>query len=137
MGNNYLALDVGDRRVGLSVARSDVRFAIPKGAIDRSVEDVWAVLLKLIEDEDIGTVVMGLPRGLDGQETAQTAITREFAADFEARLGILVQFQDEAGTSRQAEDALRARKVSYTKSDIDALAATTILTDYLSEHREA
>jgi putative Holliday junction resolvase len=130
--STILALDVGDRRVGVAIANTIAKLASPLCAIDRKTEDVWEALAKLISKHDPVIIAIGLPRGLEGQETAQTATVREFVSQFESRFDIPVHLQDEALTSRQAEEELRSRGVGYTKGDIDALAATYILADFLN-----
>ena len=77
-------------------------------------------------------VVVGLPRGLDGHDTAQTLAVRRFTDDtIWRKLHIEAVFQDEAGTSSVAEDRLKEAGKPYAKADIDAEAATIILQDYL------
>lgn len=131
-GNNYLALDVGDVRIGVAIAGAVARIAHPAGALLND-GDVWVSLSKIVTDEAVGTLVIGLPRNLQGDDTPQTTKIREFARAAEARLGLPVVLQDEALTSRAAEAELIARGGHYTRGDIDALAATRILDDYLME----
>jgi putative Holliday junction resolvase len=128
---NILALDVGDRRIGVAVASSIARLARPLTVL---INDgtLWRELSKLLASEQIGTVVVGLPRSLGGEDTAQTRIIRAFVSDLKTKTAIPVIFQDEALTSRQAEAELRARGKEFAKGDIDALAATYILDDYLN-----
>ena len=76
--------------------------------------------------------MVGLPRGLDGQRTAQTEEVEAFARGLGERFGLPVHMQDEAVTSKQAEAELEARGKPYGKGDIDALAATYILQDWLA-----
>ena len=131
-----IGLDVGSVRIG--VARSDgiARIATPVGAISND-NTVWKTLGEYCSAEHCVRLVVGLPRGLSGQETAQTRFARTFAETAQKRLGLPVVLQDEAVTSRQAEAELIARGKPYNKGDIDALAATYILEDYLTEHRGA
>jgi putative Holliday junction resolvase len=81
-------------------------------------------------------LVIGLPRGLDGQETAQTRAVREFAEQLKPAVQLPYYWQDEAVTSRQAEEELKSRGKPYQKGDIDALSATYILEDFLRDHPE-
>jgi putative Holliday junction resolvase len=73
-----------------------------------------------------------LPRGLDGQETTQTKIVEAFIYQLKSKIDLPIHIQDEAVTSKQAEAELQARGQGYNKEDIDALAATYILQDWLS-----
>ncbi|HWT56096.1 MAG TPA: Holliday junction resolvase RuvX [Candidatus Microsaccharimonas sp.] len=127
-----LALDVGGTRIGVAAADAQLRFANPLTTLTND-EAIWDRLAALLQEHDVQTVVVGLPRGLEGQETAQTSICRDFAKELRERLQIAVALQDEATTSLKAEAELKARGKPYEKSDIDALAATYILEDYLHE----
>jgi len=80
--------------------------------------------------------VVGLPRGMQGQHTAQTAEAEAFAKSLRAQSGLPVHMQDEAVTSKQAEDELKGRGKPYGKGDIDALAATYILQDWLASQEK-
>ncbi|MGH7241693.1 MAG: Holliday junction resolvase RuvX [Candidatus Saccharimonadales bacterium] len=131
-----LALDVGGTRIGVASADTQLRFANPLTTLLND-EAIWETLAALVQEHDVQTVVVGLPRGLEGQETAQTSICRDFAKTLSERLKIAVALQDEATTSLKAEAELKARGKPYEKSDIDALAATYILEDYLhDEYKE-
>lgn len=127
-----LALDVGGVRIGVAAADAQLRFANPLITLTND-ETIWNRLAALIQEHDVQHIVVGLPRGLQGQETAQTSICREFAEKLSERLKVAVSMQDEAATSVKAEAELRERGKPYEKSDIDALAATYILEDYLQE----
>lgn len=123
-------MDVGERRIGVARAGVEARLAQPLTTLIHD-DDIWQTLAWLIEEQQADTVVVGLPRGLDGQETAQTGVARAFASALEQRLKVAVYLQDEAVTSKRAEAELDARGKPYQKGDIDALAATYILEDYL------
>lgn len=132
-----LALDVGGRRIGVAMASTIARLPAPLTVIDREVsKDAMVDIMKLVEAHQVGVVVVGLPRGMQGQETAQTKATRVFAANLAERLQVPVVLQDEAGTSIQAEATLKEQGKTYTKGDIDAEAASIILNDYLQTHMD-
>jgi putative Holliday junction resolvase len=125
-----LALDVGSVRIGVARASSLVRLPEPLMTLQNGPQTVEQIK-QLVIEHDAHTLVVGLPRGLEGQETAQTAAVREFVALLSQQLSIPLVLQDEAVTSRKAEEELQARGKPYAKGDIDALAATYILDDYL------
>ena len=127
-----LALDVGAARIGLALASHVARLARPYGALAHG-DDVLDRLREICDKERVSQVVIGLPRGMSGQATQQTATVESFGQRLES-LGLPVHWQDEAVTSVRAEEELRSRGKSYTKGDIDALAATYILEDYLHEN---
>lgn len=132
---NVLALDVGDKRIGLALARADVRVPIALATLERNNEDFWQQLVQAATDNNIQQIVIGLPRGLDGQDTAQTLAARAFAEELSAHLDLPQSWQDEALTSVRAEAALNTSNKPYAKSDVDSLAATFILSDYLDTEK--
>jgi putative Holliday junction resolvase len=134
--NNILALDVGDARVGVAIAHSIARLPRPLTTLDNS-ETIFDALRQLIASENVDRIVVGLPRNLSGDATAQTGVAEAFAKRLADQTGLSVAMQDEALTSVKAEKELRARGAAYTKGDIDALAATYILEDYLQAHEGA
>lgn len=132
MSTGYLlGIDYGGARVGLALASMIARLPTPFETIDNG-PDLIEKLLEIIKSQNVITVVVGLPRSLEGNETRQTTLAREFASKLKAH-GLHVVLQDEAATSIAAEEELQARGEDYTKEEIDALAATYILDDYLRE----
>jgi putative pre-16S rRNA nuclease len=130
---NLMALDIGERRIGVARANAGIGIASPLATLERS-DSTTQDIRKLLKDNNANVLVVGLPRGLEGQETAQTAAVRKFAEQLKAHINIPLRLQDEALTSRKAEAELNARGKAYKKSDVDALAATYILEDYIAEH---
>lgn len=125
---NLLALDVGEKRIGLALGDSSVRIAVPFGYIERS-EDSLARLVEIILDHDITTVVIGYPRNQSGEPTHQTTLVTGFADELKkTETGVEIEFQDESLTSVEAERRLGLVK---DKGEIDAEAASIILQDYL------
>jgi putative holliday junction resolvase len=85
-------------------------------------------LKRLISELDVDTIVVGLPRNLHGDDTAQTVWVRQWADGLKAKIDLPIYWQDEALTSKQALSYKRD-----TKSSVDehALAAAVILQDFL------
>lgn len=133
--DSILALDVGAKRIGVAVANAVARLSRPLVTIENTPE-VMDELHKLVREQQAVIVVVGLPRNLSGQETAQTKVVESFGEQLEQHLKLPLYWQDEAVTSEQAEAELLKRKKPYAKGDIDALAATYILEDFLNEHPE-
>lgn len=106
------------------------RLARPLTTLERS-PSVAAEIQRIVSEERVSAIIVGLPRGLDGQETVQTRATRAFAAELATTVTVPLHFQDEATTSLQAEAELKSRGKPFAKSNIDALAATYILEDYM------
>ncbi|HVQ44243.1 MAG TPA: Holliday junction resolvase RuvX [Candidatus Saccharimonadia bacterium] len=123
----YLGIDYGTKRVGLATADADAKVATPLTAV---APHELAVAIE--REGPFEAVVVGLPRGLDGQDTPQTLAVRRFSDDvLWRRLHLEPVFQDEAGTSALAEDRLKESGKPYNKGDIDSAAAALILQDYL------
>lgn len=129
-----MALDVGTRRIGVALAESNIRIAIPFTTVEVDEEgSEIEQILKIIASEEIDIIVVGLPRNSSGEETAQSTYTKKFAQKFEEFVDKIV-FQDESLTSVQAENLLKSYKKPYSKGDIDMNAAAIILQDYLEEN---
>lgn len=133
--SSVLALDVGSKRIGIASASLIARLPHPLTTLEND-DNFFESLKQIINHEDAGTLVVGLPRGLQGQSTDQTRFTEAFALKLKETIGLPVYLQDESVTSEHAEAELRNRGKDYSKGDIDALAATYILDDWLAEHAE-
>lgn len=126
-----LALDVGEKRIGVAIAQSNIRIAI---AYDTLLVDGSELeqITRIVNQEKVSTIIVGYPRNQSGETTQQTKTVEAFAKKIES-IGKEVIFQDESLTSVKAEEILRSRGKPYQKSDIDALAASLILQDYLEQ----
>lgn len=128
-----LAIDVGEKRIGVAIANSLSRLPAPLRTVEGGNNALQSVL-ELAREHNASAIVVGLPRGLNGQETSQTGVIREFVDLLKNSTPVPVFLQDEAGTSKKAEKELADRGVRYNKTHVDALAATYILEDYLGEN---
>jgi putative holliday junction resolvase len=133
--NSILALDVGSKRIGVAVANVVARIAHPLTTISNDDKALRAIK-DVIVSERAAVLVLGLPRNLSGDSTKQTEAVQVFGKTLEPLLGLPVYWQDEALTSVKAEKELNRRGKDYQKGEIDALAATYILEDFLLEHPE-
>lgn len=134
-----VALDVGERRIGVAVSDLTRTLARPHAALPTTGLDGNALQVSLDEiarlaDEDpLDAIVVGLPRHLDGSANAMTPRVERFAARLRDRAGVAVILQDERLTSVEAESLLAARHKDWRarKKRLDAAAAAIILQDYL------
>lgn len=133
--SSILAFDVGERRIGVALANVQARLASPLKTLLRGESTLHDIQM-LVDEHAAVALVVGLPRGLDGQHTKQTIAVEEFKASLETVLSVPVYWQDEAVTSRQAEAELKSRGRPFEKGDIDALSATYILEDFIHDHPE-
>lgn len=126
---NLLALDIGERRIGLAMADTGVKIAVPFGFLENT-EQVMTDLTEVILRHEISTIVVGYPRNQSGEPTKQTEYVEDFVeAMTEIDVDVDIVFQDESLTSVQARE--RLGKNIRQKGDIDAEAASIILQDYL------
>ena len=127
-----LAIDYGDKRIGLAISDEGGTLASPlevieaAGAIER--------VRKIIDSEGVGRVIVGMPLNMDGS----VGPAARKVMDWGAQLGVDVIFVDERLSSFEAEGTLRQRKAAgerltwdQKKRRLDALAAAAILQDYL------
>lgn len=128
---NLLALDVGEKRIGVALADTAVRIAVPYDTVEVDGNEI-ATIGALVVSESINIIVVGYPRNQAGLATAQTLYVEKFVEQL-AHLEATIVFQDESLTSVMAEERLKAHKRPYAKGDIDAQAAAIILQDYIEE----
>lgn len=132
----YLALDVGDVRIG--IAMSDMLGIIANGYetyVRKKNESDFVYLNELVKNNEIGTVVVGLPVNMSGDEGNRAKIVRDFAAELQKHIDIPIVFQDERLSTVSAERILLEADVSRNKRKtvIDKIAATIILQSYLDK----
>lgn len=132
MGSKFLGIDYGRARVGLAVAADDTAPERLKTLPNDS--SLIKRLQAIMAEQGITQVVVGLPRGVEGEETAQTALVREFVRTLQATTKVPVELQDEFATSEMAEERLgvHGRPTSEQSALIDQEAAVIILEDYLA-----
>jgi putative Holliday junction resolvase len=126
-----LALDYGNKRVGVAIAHEIARLPRPLTTLHNN-ETLLSEIRKLVDSEHVKIVVVGLPRGMDGGYTSQTRAAEHFATELSGVLMIPVELEDETLTSVDAEATLAGHQ--HAKGDIDAMAACFILERYLVEH---
>ena len=127
-----VGLDVGEKRIGVSVADSSVRIAVPFSTIEVDGDELKSIA-EIVLKEDADVVVVGYPRNQQGEVTAQTKYVEDFADKLDF-LEAKIVFQDESLTSVLAEQQLISHKRPYSKGDIDAQAAALILQDYVERN---
>jgi len=119
---NVLGIDHGQKNIGLAWCDTGIGAVLPFGIIKGGNLNELA---KLIEDERITRVVIGLPLGLDNTENPHTALVRKFGEELEKRVVAQVVFYDERFSSAAADRM--GGGVSR-----DEKSAMVILEDYLS-----
>lgn len=105
--SRLLGIDLGTRRIGLALADTDTAELRPLATLRRgSPERDVALLGRLIEEQDVDELVIGLPRNMDGSEGQQAADTRAWADDVAVRLDRPICWRDERLSSERAEARL-------------------------------
>lgn len=132
-----LGIDFGIKRVGLALMDEAALFAYPVDAITRSTrQQLFDDLLEIVEKESVSHIAIGLPLGMDGQETDTTRQARNFADSLERKVpgAVSIDLMDERLTSMEAKDQLReaGTKSKKMKGKLDSQAAVIILETWLN-----
>ena len=135
-----LAVDFGERRVGLAVSDPTATLARPLPTLLRrpGKRAPVAQIARIAAEHEAVTVVVGLPLDLSGDETPWTQTVRDFGTKLASASGIAVEYLDERLTSVMAERAVRSlglkRSERVRKDRIDAMAAVMILQAWLDRN---
>jgi len=135
-----LGIDYGTKRVGLALSDGLGLLAHPYATLTRTTrERLFTEVLAIIAKENVQAVVLGLPLGLDGQETEATRQVRNFAASLARRVNVPIHFENEALSSKAAEEQLRQARLRGKKQleALDQQAAAIILSDYLERRQSS
>ena len=135
-----MGLDVGEKRIGIAISDATATLARPVGVL--KVAGLGTSVITMVsdeiarlsaEDDPVSSIIVGLPKRLDGSPNDMTPRVERFAADLGRRSGLPVVLQDERLTSREAESRLAVREKDWRvrKQRLDAAAAAIILQDYL------
>lgn len=139
MEKRILALDIGDRRIGIAISDPFNSYAMPVETYWRTgnfAQDV-AAMSEFALSRDVGEIVCGLPVNADGSDSVQTEKTLKFIYALQEVTPMPVYCEDERFTSIQAhhvlhEEGLKAKK---HKKNVDSIAASYILDSYLASRR--
>jgi len=133
-----LALDVGDRNIGIAVSDALRTIAQGRSTLRRtSWEGDLAYLRKVVEEYEVEKIVVGNPLHMDGRESAQGKKIAAFATKLSKSLGTPVIFWDERLTSFAAEQLLEEMGLKWRdrKKHVDKIAAMLILQGYLDSQK--
>ena len=129
-----MAIDYGDQRIGLAV--SDLLGMLCGEAWTMNEWDMERASKRISEEaaaREVGTLVLGLPKNMDGSEGVRAEKSREFKAMLERDSGLPVVLWDERRSSIEAHAILHAngKKEKKHRKTVDAVAASLILEGYL------
>ena len=131
-----LALDIGERRIGVAISDPSGTIARPLQTLVRgSREEDFAALAALVAEHEVSLVVVGRPLSLDGTEGPQARRVTGYARALAAHLPVPLVLWDERYTTLTAEEILRQtrkkKRRRHAKGEVDAVAAAVILQSYL------
>ena len=130
-----MGIDYGDARTG--IAMSDLLCSIVGSTTvihSRRMDKTLEEIVKLVQTQDVGELVVGLPRNMNGSEGPRAELCREFAVKLEEATGLKVTLWDERRTTVEAHNILSAHNYhgKKRKDTVDAVAASLILEGYLA-----
>lgn len=138
-----LGLDYGTKTVGVAISDEAQIIAQPLVTIERKhankLRQTYAQIESIIEEQDVGRIVLGHPKNMNNTEGERAEATKEFMEALERRTGLPVILMDERLTTVEADRILDETGVakSARKEHIDKMAAAIILQSYLDkEHNE-
>ena len=124
-----MGIDYGDARTG--IAFSDLLCTIVGSTTvihSRNPEKTLAQIVTLVKEHDVGEIVMGLPKNMNGTEGPRAELCREFAGKVEEATGMSVRLWDERRTTVEAHQILNEHNYhgKKRKDTVDAVAASLI-----------
>lgn len=130
-----MGVDYGDARTGIAV--SDLLCSLVGTTTvihSRNMEKTITQICAMVKDSDVGEIVVGLPKNMDGTEGVRAELCREFAQKLEEATGLPVKLWDERRTTVEAHNILSQHNYhgKKRKDTVDAVAASLILEGYLA-----
>ena len=130
-----MGIDYGDARTGVAI--SDLlcsivgtTYVVPSRNREKAIADI----VRLTKENQVGQIVVGLPRNMDGTEGPRAELCREFADALQQATGLPVAMWDERRTTVEAHNILSQHNYhgKKRKETVDAVAASLILEGYLA-----
>lgn len=138
MSKKQLALDVGSKRIGLAISDELGMFAHPLYTIHRKgIQRDIEALVEIITSNNIGDIIVGLPKNMDGSIGFQVEKTHAFIDKLKGHIDNNIIFWDERLSTKTAKDIMLTLNIKQEekKNIVDTIAAVVILDDYLSSKR--
>ena len=135
-----MALDVGEKRIGVALSDPTGMLATPLATISRQQQDAdLGEVTRLAVEHEVDEIVVGMPISLSGRIGAQAGRVSRFADALTERSSLPIRSYDERYSSKEAERMIReaGSSPSRNKARIDAVAAAVILQGYLDSRRSA
>ncbi|MFC1967162.1 Holliday junction resolvase RuvX [Chloroflexota bacterium] len=128
-------MDIGDRRIGLALSDPGEILATPLTIVER-INDADAIraITDIVEKNQVGKIIAGLPVSMDGSLGAQVEKVKTFVAELGKHTTVPIKYSDERLSTISARE-IRQKKGKPDRSRDDAVAAAFILQWYLDEFR--
>lgn len=133
-----LALDIGERRVGVAVSDPTGRVATPLKVLSAPLSADISALKRIIDDYEPRLIVIGLPLSMDGSEGPQARVVRAEGERLERMLAIDITYHDERLSSVAAQRSMAEAGADSKarRGSVDMVAAAILLQTYLDAHGE-
>ena len=129
-----LAIDYGRRRIGVALSDPMRIIASPHGILSsRSPDELFSQICRLVRDLDVSKIVVGLPLGLQGEESPMAKEVSEWGRRLKEKTGVEVCFLDESLSTAEADRISRA--LGSKQVPVDDIAASLNLREYLEQLR--
>ncbi|HEX6292382.1 MAG TPA: Holliday junction resolvase RuvX [Herpetosiphonaceae bacterium] len=137
VGGRIIALDVGEKRIGVAACDPSGIVVRPVGVVQADPrERALAEIQRIVHDEEAVLVVVGLPLTLRGEHGPQAQRVADFVEKLKAVVTVPLVMRDERFTSVEAQriiDERGGKRKKRRRGEVDEIAATLILQDYLQE----
>lgn len=133
-----MALDVGDKTIGVAISDALLLTAQPRPTIRRKdLESDVRTIRRLAVENEVHEIVVGQPLHMDGRESRQSQKVARFVEELQKVLDLPIVFWDERLTSFEAEQHLEQMGLHWRqrREQVDKVAAMIILQNYLDSHQ--
>ncbi len=131
--SRILAIDYGEKRIGIALSDETKKIALPKEHI---LNKEKVAILRLIAENEVDEILIGLPKNLAGQETTAAGQVRRFASWLKKSVKLPIHFIDERFTTREAAAKLRGEhrlRGPKLRAAVDSMSAQILLQAYLQK----
>ncbi|MCF7836099.1 MAG: Holliday junction resolvase RuvX [Candidatus Marinimicrobia bacterium] len=143
--SRILGIDYGTKKMGLALSDESVSFAFPFTVIPvTSYEDVFFLIKKFCDENDVGKIVLGKPEGFKGNSRKILEKINNFKTHLEKKVGLPVVYENEVLTTQQAKRPFKvnqprgklsnARISTSNTRGVDASAAAIILQSHIDKN---
>jgi len=132
-----MGIDYGSVRIGLALSDPLQIISRPFLVIPNEGDNTFEVIKKIISEQAVSRIIVGLPLDKDGSDSDKTREVRNFTSKLKVEISVPIELWDERYTSAAANSFLKEIGVDYKKSKtmVDKVAAAIILKDYMESRR--